>query len=452
MKKILCLLLILFSAFFSMNAGNITLSGRITNMAGQKLKLNGQFFSKEIELKPDGTFSESFDIEYPGSYTLATLNNKMQIYLVSDAKTTISADDNDFYNTVTFSGSNSHENQYLASKSSRETTLTYKELHLLDEQAFVKKLNEWNAASLAALNSNKNISENFKMLEHRNLKFSRVSYLNNYQEAHAYLSGQKDFIVSPEFPKAESITDLDNETDFGFSRDYVVLVWNEFRKRVELAAPETTSAYPSKIPLDIVKSFKSPLIRNSLLEGFSFTINTTNPNSEVVYNELMKEATSAFFKNRITESFLAIKELVPGKPSPQFDYENQEGGKTSLESMKGKYVYIDIWATWCAPCREEIPFLQSVTEQFKDKNITFVSISVDAKKDYEKWKKMVGDKQLGGIQLIADNELSSKFVKQYNVYGIPRFILIDPDGKIINSDAPRPSDPQLLNLLNSLKI
>jgi thiol-disulfide isomerase/thioredoxin len=139
-----------------------------------------------------------------------------------------------------------------------------------------------------------------------------------------------------------------------------------------------------------------------------------------------------------------------GKPSPEFDYENHKGGKTKLADLKGKYVYIDLWATWCAPCRAEIPYLQKIEEKYHGKNIEFVSISIDKLKDNEKWKKFVTDKNLGGVQLFADKDWESEFVTKYGVTGIPRFILIDPKGNVVNADASRPSDPKLETQLNSL--
>ncbi|WP_119788955.1 TlpA family protein disulfide reductase [Flavobacterium anhuiense] len=139
-----------------------------------------------------------------------------------------------------------------------------------------------------------------------------------------------------------------------------------------------------------------------------------------------------------------------GKPSPGFDYENFKGGKTKLSDLKGKYVYIDLWATWCAPCRAEIPYLQKIEEKYHGKNIEFVSISIDKAKDNEKWKKFVTDKKLGGVQLFADKDWESEFVVNYGVTGIPRFILIDPQGNIVKSDASRPSDPELDKQLSAL--
>lgn len=136
--------------------------------------------------------------------------------------------------------------------------------------------------------------------------------------------------------------------------------------------------------------------------------------------------------------------------SPSFDYANYKGGKTKLEDFKGKYVYIDVWATWCGPCRAEIPFLKKVEEKYHDKNIAFVSISIDKLKDLEKWKTMIKEKELGGVQVFADNDWNSQFVKDFNITGIPRFILIDPNGKVVKADAARPSSPKLQEELDVL--
>jgi thiol-disulfide isomerase/thioredoxin len=141
---------------------------------------------------------------------------------------------------------------------------------------------------------------------------------------------------------------------------------------------------------------------------------------------------------------------MKGKPSPLFAYENHKGGVTKLESLKGKYVYIDVWATWCGPCRQEIPFLQKIEEKYHGKNIEFVSISIDVAKDHEKWKKFVTDKNLGGTQLFADADWKSAFTQAYGINSIPRFLLIDPQGNVVDADAKRPSDPALQAQLDGL--
>lgn len=149
------------------------------------------------------------------------------------------------------------------------------------------------------------------------------------------------------------------------------------------------------------------------------------------------------------KSTAAMKKLN-GNPSPSFAYENHKGGVSKLEDFKGKYVYIDVWATWCAPCRAEIPFLQKIEEKYHGKNIEFVSISIDTDKDHEKWKQFVSDKNLGGVQLFADKNWSSDFIKAFGINSIPRFLLIDPDGNVVNANADRPSSSELDKVLSEL--
>lgn len=145
--------------------------------------------------------------------------------------------------------------------------------------------------------------------------------------------------------------------------------------------------------------------------------------------------------------------LSPGMPSPQFtDYLNYNGGKNSLSDYKGKYVYIDVWATWCVPCIYEMPFMTAIEKEYEGKNIHFIGLSIDRQKDEDRWRKMIVDKELTGIQLLADNEIESQFIQDYYIQGIPRFILLDPEGNIVSYDAPRPSEPQLKDLFTSLNI
>jgi thiol-disulfide isomerase/thioredoxin len=141
---------------------------------------------------------------------------------------------------------------------------------------------------------------------------------------------------------------------------------------------------------------------------------------------------------------------MKGRPSPQFDYEDPNGGCKTLADFKGKYVYIDVWATWCGPCRREIPYLKEVEGKYHGKNIAFISISIDEHKDYNKWKNMVVSQQLGGTQLFAENAWQSGFTQAYGINSIPRFLLIDPQGNVVESNAKRPSDPKLQEQLDKL--
>jgi thiol-disulfide isomerase/thioredoxin len=184
-----------------------------------------------------------------------------------------------------------------------------------------------------------------------------------------------------------------------------------------------------------VKDFKSKFIA-TLSKGSSLLDSTTVASQGNAIDQMTTQLSKMYAsKNR-------MKEMI-GKPSVAFNYENHKGGKTSLSDLKGKYVYIDLWATWCGPCKKEIPFLKEVEKKYHNKNIEFVSISVD--KNKEAWKKMVDDKKLGGVQLHYGND--NNLSKAYEVTGIPRFILLDINGNIVDADAPRPSSQKLIELL-----
>ncbi len=144
-------------------------------------------------------------------------------------------------------------------------------------------------------------------------------------------------------------------------------------------------------------------------------------------------------------------DLLNGKPSPKFvDYINYAGGTTSLDDLKGKYLYINLWATWSKTCIAEITYLKKLKKEYHGKNINFVSISVDTKEDADKWKAFVKDNHLTGTQLWSQGDKA--FGKAYYTSKIPKFILIDPDGNTVEAAAPRPSDPKLKEILKNLNL
>lgn len=451
MKNTIYLLLLFVLASFTTPKETITLSGKITNTEDGKIKIKGESFEKEITLNADGTFSETFPIDYIGTYTIGTAKNRTSLYLSNGTKLVLTADDKDFNTTLKFAGKGSIENQYIIEKSKVTATITNEVLYKLNEIEFLKKINEIKSSVRTLYDKTKFSDSNFKEKEAKNINYLEQLYLLNYPSYHAHYAKIEGFKASESFPKFDDKINLDDDADYLFSNTYKQIVNAEFNKKID-AQLTNEEEMIAKFALPIIKTIKSQNIKNALVQGLSYEVSAGNIDAEKLYNELILLSTDAKFKENLTLKFNKIKTLAIGKPSPKFDYENHKGGKTSLESLKGKYVYVDVWATWCGPCRKEIPSLKKVEEQYHGKKIEFVSISIDALKDHEKWNKFVTEKQLGGIQLFADNDWNSQFVKEYAIDGIPRFILIGPNGDIINADAPRPSDPKLIDLFNNLKI
>ena len=145
-----------------------------------------------------------------------------------------------------------------------------------------------------------------------------------------------------------------------------------------------------------------------------------------------------------------IASISSGKLAPPISLQDPTNQPVDLVSFKGAYVYLNLWTTWSEHSKEELPFLQKHITKYGEQ-VHFINISVDYSRDRSKWKKHIEAAQLKGTQLIVENDWQSDLVKNYNVVKIPRAILIDPEGKIVDAYAPRPSEEaQLDKLLKSL--
>ena len=131
-----------------------------------------------------------------------------------------------------------------------------------------------------------------------------------------------------------------------------------------------------------------------------------------------------------------------------FTFPDVDGNQVSLSDFKGKVVYIDVWATWCGPCIAEKPALRNLKTEFNDRDIVFMSVSIDSQRDKEKWREFLVAQNLSGVQLFAGDDAERGIMQPYGIRGIPHFILVGKDGKIILSNAPRPSSPQIRAVLN----
>lgn len=197
----------------------------------------------------------------------------------------------------------------------------------------------------------------------------------------------------------------------------------------------------------IAQHFKNDKLKQSLLNEIAIRQikNGINHITELenIYNTYVTDPTlRTAYKTEYDKRNIA----VTGKLSPDFQAKDINGKTYSLKDFKGKYLYIDMWATWCGPCKREMPYLIELEKKMEGKNITFLGLSTD--EDKAAWEETVKSGELSGVQLLLGR--GSQFQRDYNIDGIPHFILIDPDGKIINPKAVRPSSPDAEKILNAL--
>jgi thiol-disulfide isomerase/thioredoxin len=153
------------------------------------------------------------------------------------------------------------------------------------------------------------------------------------------------------------------------------------------------------------------------------------------------------YHKEIQELCVKWEPIKRGSKSPDFSFPDRNGVLFTLDSFKGKFIYIDCWASWCSPCLQQIPYLKKIEERFEGKNIVFVGLSKDA--NMGMWKDAIDKNHLAGIQLSEKGGISD-FSKKYNIEGIPRFILIDKEGKILNANMMRPSDERTIKYLDQI--
>ena len=142
---------------------------------------------------------------------------------------------------------------------------------------------------------------------------------------------------------------------------------------------------------------------------------------------------------------------MDGQALPDITLTATDGTTLPLSSIlpAAKITYVDIWATWCGPCCKEIPYLESLVEAMKgNPDVQFVSISVDS--DLDAWHKKLDADKPQWQQFVLDDDNNKLLSEALNITGIPRFLILDAQGKVIDQDARRPSDPELLSILDAL--
>lgn len=172
---------------------------------------------------------------------------------------------------------------------------------------------------------------------------------------------------------------------------------------------------------------------------------TGTRNIQPLIDRFNSECTNEPMKMRVEKVWLPYSKIQIGMECPNIEGYTTEGNNVTIADLRGKVVYIDVWATWCGPCKKEIPMLKTLESFYHGKDVEFVSVSTD--QDVQKWKDFVAKEALGGLQLHQSDNIDLTVSKNFMVNSIPRFILLDKNGKIISADAPRPSSDAVIKAM-----
>ncbi len=424
--------LCVFNLFLAQkNIQYVRFSGNIINHNGEEVKIyGGNKYLKVMKLNEDGSFSDTLHVK-KGLYTFRDKKEITPIYLAPGYDLIISLDTKEFDETIIYSGIGSENNTYLAKLFlyKEQNSVSYNEKSTYSEEEYYNYIINLNNGALQLLTSMDLEDKEFILFQKKKNHFETMNNLLNHKKKETFLDNRDSSVIARYLLKEFEQIDFDDSLAFINDRAYKFLLLSYYK--YGLISDDN----------DVLVNFqdiKNVFIKEAILNSLDRSISIKTENNELYYNTLNALSTDTAFINAYTTKYNKLLKLKTGNPSPSFTYENYNGQTSTLDDFKGSLLYIDVWATWCGPCKIQIPFLNKLEEKYKDNNISFVSISIDNLKDIDKWRQMIKEKEMDGVQLIAENAWNSEFAVAYSVKGIPRFILIDADGDIINANAPRP--------------
>ncbi|MBA3286374.1 MAG: AhpC/TSA family protein [Nitrosopumilus sp.] len=271
------------------------------------------------------------------------------------------------------------------------------------------------------------IQQNLSLLEKKNYYWDAIYSINQNTQTNtnAYFIEQKSFLNE----KIDSINTKIRRLDEEYIRSH----------------PN------SYLSAHLLYLHRKRLVQNSVKEYYSsFAANVKNSSLgydvlKYIYpltdDEKFRQENTLLGK-QFNEDLSAIKSLY------DFNLIDTSGGIVNFSSFKDKYLVIDFWASWCKPCIDNIPAWNQLIKDYGSKNIKFISISLD--EDIQKWKKSIIRHNYTGIHVIDLKTFNSLIAVYSKVVALPRYIIADKSGQIINYQAPGSGDPEIKKLLDNL--
>jgi thiol-disulfide isomerase/thioredoxin len=409
----------------------------------------------------NGRFSINTSISQPAIYNVAYGRDKSTVFINPGDTLFINAEGQRFSRTLSFDGKLADENAFLTEKAllDRQRYSTKVKDFKLGEAEFIAAMNyarEQNQSVFDKTAKDKSFDPAFIKLMNNETVFEWAADRVLFKQYHEFYNKIENIELSDNYYNFLKELNYDDRNLMGSVKykSFIVYYTDVFAKK-QLESNKKLKLQDNGEALtkfDIIKTnFKDSEVADFLFyitlkqhiqyEGANGTQQLLS-----IFNDRNKNEN---YKADILKDYSVWENLEEGQTAPTFNYADISEKKYGLESFKGKYVYIDIWATWCGPCRKELPFLEELQETYKKSDkIVFLSISID--QDHGAWRKMVTEKQMKGVQLLADQAWQSSIVRDYKISGIPRFLLIDPEGNIVSANAPRPSSERIKTKLEYL--
>ena len=405
-------------------------------------------------LDESGAFSMTIDIENPTHVRLAMGRDLANLFLHPGDALQVSASAEDAKGTWLFEGTGAKVANYLADRARNEEAYRAKmedeNFYKLEEEQFTEAIfgmQEMHTELLEKRFADDFPSKEFEAFATYDIIGEWAQQLKNYPTYHEYYAGVENFEVSDQYQVVSQKAKLDNDEGLiapayrGFAYGYSA------RKFSDMVTSDTTlqddweKAYAQYY--NVLKE------DDQLSDGIRDFLLASNVNDFISYfgTDEVQPILADYKSNYANVEYLPVIEanyeawskLAKGQKAPTFAYQTPKGETVDLAEMKGKIVYVDVWATWCGPCKGEIPASKELKKKFADRDdVVFMYVSVDDKED--SWRNFLNDDpEFKGVHVITGTGWKSKITEDYMIDGIPRYMLIDQQGLIVSASAPRPS-------------
>lgn len=437
-----------------------TISGMIENANGGEVAiiLSGEKVTTPVD--ESGKFSTTFELEESTIAQFSYGRERTSIYLTPGDNFEVKLNTAEFDETISYTGKGAEVNNYLASKYllDEELSSDWRTIFGLGTEEFVAKVKNIQQKMMAnfkkAYAANTEMSPDFVKMEKENLRIATANNLLMYPEYYAYVTKED----APEMP-AEYYDFLSgftfNDDKMLASQDFKSFVQAYLTHKATAMVDEGNDAQfaEEEAQMKLIGTFSdNQKVKDyayyTMMGGLLYEHGADIPENIVATFQANCKDEEQVAK--VMEEYQQWAKIAKGKEAPNWTYETITGEQFGLEDMRGKVVYVDVWATWCGPCKGELPYLEKLIEEYEaGGKIAFTSVSIDENK--EAWEKMVTEKEMKGIQLFADKAWKSSICTDNLITGIPRFMLIDEAGKIMDVNAPRPSSKEINEIFEKIQ-
>jgi len=268
----------------------------------------------------------------------------------------------------------------------------------------------------------------------------------NHARIYAFLfyAGRIQLQLPPQHPFFRYTEDISPEATYAYTFPTNLLYKYEIEYLQKTDSLESLAAFLKEIEAQTPDQDLSDYLKVIYLKELTEFPSYWRPHQQLFNALTLEAALKAEAQNPyydlLSRSANAFLQTSAGEPAPDFWALDWDGDSIRLSDWKGKVVFLDVWASWCMPCIQQRPFVLELAKKYQGKDVVISMVNFDrSEQTWNSYVQRTNPERLGQEVFVPDN-FQSDFAEHFNVHFIPRYILISPEGKIVNGNTEEPSE------------